>query len=76
MSAIIGWLLSNPTVIAIVAGFLGALGWGVRQKQKGRQQERAKTEAERQKARNVADEVDNDIGALPPEEARKELGKW
>lgn len=76
MTAIIGWLLSNPAVITIVAGIFGALGWGIRQKRKGKAEERAKVEAERQKARNVADEVDNDIGAMPPDKARKELKKW
>ena len=32
-------------------------------------------EAER-KARTIADEVDNDIGAIPPSKARKELKEW
>lgn len=76
MSAIIGWVLSNPTFLAIVAGLIGALGWGFRQKRAGRQEERAKQAAERLKAKNIADEIDNDIGALPSGEAREEFKKW
>ena len=28
------------------------------------------------KARDIADEVQNDVGAMPPDAARKELGRW
>jgi hypothetical protein len=28
------------------------------------------------KARDIADQVDNDVGAMPPDAARKELSRW
>ena len=28
------------------------------------------------KARDIADEVQNDVGAMPSDTARKELGRW
>lgn len=36
----------------------------------------AKQKAKEQKARDTAAEIDSDVGAMKPDEARKELGKW
>lgn len=55
------------------AGILFAL-WKARQS--GVRSERAKQAKAEQKARDVADEVDNDIGAMTPEQAREALRKW
>jgi len=76
MTALFSWFLSNPTVIAILAGIVGAIGWGFKQRLAGAKAERDKQARERLAAREIADEVDNDVGALPPDAARKELGKW
>lgn len=38
--------------------------------------ERNKQKAKEAQARDIADQVDNDVGALPADLARKELGKW
>lgn len=43
---------------------------------KGKASEKAKQAAEETKARDISDQVDNDIGALPADAARKELGTW
>jgi hypothetical protein len=38
--------------------------------------ERAKQSAKEAKARTIADEIDNDIGSIPADVARKEVGTW
>ena len=76
MTAILTWALSNPTIIAIVAGLFGALGWGWKQRRAGAQAERDKQARAEAKARDIADEIQNDVGALPPDEAREALRKW
>lgn len=76
MTALILSFLSNPTMLAIMAGIIGALGWGFKQRFTGARLEREKQAKAEQKARDIADQVDNDIGALPPDKARQELKKW
>jgi hypothetical protein len=76
VTAILTWLLANPTVIAIVAGILGAFGWGLKQRAAGAAKERARQHEAEAKARTIADEVENDVGALPGSKAREELHKW
>jgi hypothetical protein len=76
MSALAAFFLGNPTILAALAGVISGLTWGFHQRLAG-----AKAEANRQaeadiKARDLADQVDNDIGALPAAAARKELGRW
>jgi hypothetical protein len=60
----------------IIAGVLGLLGWGIAQRRSGAKAERAKSALREAKARDVADEVDNDIGTLTPTQARERLRKW
>ena len=76
MSALLAWLLTNPTILAIGAGLVGALGWGFHQRLAGARAERGKQAEAELAARNVADQVDNDIGTLPAEAVRKELKSW
>ncbi|RWE77857.1 ABC transporter permease [Mesorhizobium sp.] len=76
MSALLAWLLTNPTILAIGAGLVGALGWGFHQRLAGARAERNKQAEAEAVARNIADQVDNDIGALPAEAVRKELKSW
>lgn len=76
MTAILIWLASNPTVIAIVGGILAALGWGYSQRRAGAKTERAKQDAREAKARTIADEIDDAVAGRSPDENRKELGKW
>jgi hypothetical protein len=76
MSALTAFFVGSPTILAVLAGVIGALTWGFHQRLAG-----AKAEASRQaeadiKARDLADQVDNDIGTLPAAAARKELGRW
>ncbi|RUU57899.1 ABC transporter permease [Mesorhizobium sp. M2C.T.Ca.TU.002.02.1.1] len=76
MSALLAWLLTNSTVLAIGAGIIGALGWGGHQRLAGARAERGKQAEAEAAARDVADQVDNDIGALPAGAVRKELKSW
>lgn len=76
MSAILAWILSNPTILAIGAAIIGALGFGLQQRRAGAKAEKVKQAQAEAKARDVADQVENDIGALPPDKAREELKKW
>jgi hypothetical protein len=76
MSGIIATILANPTVLAVLAGLAAVVAAIVRSRRAGAAAERAKqVEAER-RARTIADEVDNDVGAIPPKKARKELKEW
>lgn len=69
-------LLSNKLVLGVGAALLAILGAFWKGRASGAAKERQKTAQERLRAREVGDEVDNDVGAMPPEEARKELSKW
>lgn len=48
MSALLAGLFANPTILAIIAGILGALGWGFHQRLSG-----AKAERNAQKAKEA-----------------------
>ena len=50
--------------------------WGMWMKHARARAERDKQIKARIKAIEVADQVDNDVGALPKGEAREELRKW
>jgi hypothetical protein len=75
MSILLG-LLTNPTVLAILAGIAAALGWGWKQRRAGAASVRAQQAAAEQKARDIADDIQNDIGALTPEQKRERLRTW
>jgi len=76
MSGLIATILANPTVLAVLAGIAAGVAAIVRGRRAGAAAERARQAERERKARAVADEVDNDIGAMPPAEAREELSKW
>jgi len=76
MSGLIATILANPTVRARLRGIRACVPPIVRGRRAGAAAERARQAERERKARAVADEVDNDIGAMPPAEAREELSKW
>jgi hypothetical protein len=59
-----------------IAGAFGLVGFGMWRQGAGVLKERARQAASEAKARDVADEVDNDIGTLTPTQARERLRKW
>ena len=76
MSGLIATIVANPPVLAVLAGIAAVVAAIVRGRRAGAAAERARQAERERKARAVADEVDNDIGAMPPAEAREELSKW
>lgn len=74
--SILGFLISNPTLLAIMGGVVAVLVAYIKGGIDTAKKEHAKREAEEAKARDIADQVDNDVGALPPDKARQELKKW
>lgn len=83
MSALFFSLIGNPTILAIMAGVLGALGWGFKQRLAGAAAERAKQAVARQKAAEELHEMDREATAaekkaagLSDDEASKEALKW
>ena len=76
MTALLAFLLGNPALLAIAGAIIGALGFGFQQRLAGAKAERTKQAAAEAAARDIADQVQNDIGALPASAARKELRSW
>jgi hypothetical protein len=74
MTAIVIGLLTQfwPYIVAAIA----ALAWGWKQRSAGAAKERARQAAADAKARDVADDVQNDVGAMTPEQRREALRKW
>jgi len=75
MTAIALSLISNPTLIAIMGGLLAALVAFLKGNGRGARLERDRQAKAEQKARDVRDEVQNDVGAMSPDQVRAELGK-
>jgi membrane protein DedA with SNARE-associated domain len=70
--------MSGLTAILVAA--LGALASVAIAYTRGRiigaRLERANQAEAENKARDLADQVDNDVGATPPKDAREELRRW
>jgi hypothetical protein len=71
-TAILGALKAFwPYIVAAVV----ALGWGFSQRRAGAKAERTKQAEKETAARDIRDEVQNDIGAMPADKVREELAK-
>ncbi|TPM59170.1 ABC transporter permease [Mesorhizobium sp. B2-2-4] len=76
MTAIIAFLLTHTSIAIAALGALATvlgIGWG---NLRGAKRERDKQAAAEVEARDIKDQVQNDVGALPADAARKELGTW
>jgi hypothetical protein len=60
-----------PYLILIGAGAV----WGIRQRRAGRAEVRAEQAKADQRARDLADEIQNDVGSMSPELIEAELRK-
>lgn len=70
MTGLYGYLIgAGAVIVAFVVTYM-------RGRLAGASLERRKQAAEEASARDIRDEIQNDVGALPAEAARKELGKW
>ncbi len=78
MTAILSLLASKAGTYLIGAGgvLLAVLATYMRGRLAGAKLERQKQAAEEARARDIADQVQNDVGALTPAQARERLGKW
>jgi len=72
---ILGFLLSNPTLLAVMGGLLAALVAFSKGNSRGARLERDRQASAAQKARDIADEVQSDIGAMSAEQLRAELAR-
>lgn len=59
----------------VIAAVAGGLWWGIRQRRAGAASERAKIDAADKRVRDIADEIQNDVGAMSPEQIDAELRK-
>lgn len=74
MSGLISGLLASPWAWLALAAVAGGIYWQIRRS--GAKAERDRQARERQRANDIAKRIDNDVGALKPEETRKELKSW
>lgn len=71
----LGFLISNPTLIAIIGGLLAALVAFLKGNSRGARLERDRQAKAEQKAREEAGDIRNEVEAMPPDRVRAELGK-
>ncbi len=72
--AALGFLLVPNGIFAILMGvIIGATVWA---RKNGKDDARAEQAASEAKARDIADQVENDVGALTPAQKRENLKKW
>jgi len=76
MTALLSFFIGNPALLGMLASIIAALGWGFHQRLAGASAERARQAATETAAREIANRIQYDIGALPAETARKELKSW
>ncbi|TIS53045.1 ABC transporter permease [Mesorhizobium sp.] len=80
MTALLSFFAGNPAILGVLASIIAALGWGIHQRLAGaraeRVAERARQAVAEASVREVAGQIQNDIGALPAGAARKELKSW
>jgi len=74
MTALVLSLIEQLWPYLLAAGGAGLMLW--RAYASGKKAEKAKQAEAELEARDIADRIDNDVGAIPPADARKELGRW
>jgi len=74
VTVLIQKLLPYAAVAGAALAAFGVALW--RARAKGAAAEKARQAAEEAKAKNIADQVDNDVGALPGAAVREELKTW
>ncbi len=83
MTAILGFLISNPAILAIGAAIIGALGFGFQQRLAGAKAERNKQAAGKLAAAQDRLEMDREataaerqIAGQTDEQAKQEAAPW
>jgi len=67
---------SNSFLIALGGILVALIAAFFKGRVEGAKAERAKHAQAEISARDIADEIQNDVGAMPPDVARKELRRW
>ena len=67
---------ANSILIALGGVLVAVLAAFFKGRIEGARAERTKHAEAETRARDIADEVQNDVGALAPDAARKELSRW
>ena len=73
--SVLFWLISNPSILAILAGIIGFFGYGKYKERVGAKKEAAKREAADRMVEDIADQVQSDVGSMSPEQIDAELRK-
>lgn len=76
MSALLAWILTNPTVLAIGAGVIAVVGAFIKGRLSGAQAERNKQAAQDAAAATEGQKIDDAVAGRTPNDNRTELGKW
>ena len=76
MNTVLSFFGPNGIFYLLGAAIIGALVAYMKGRLSGARLERDKQIREEAKARDVADQVDNDLGALTPIQKRENLKKW
>lgn len=76
MTALLAFFLSNPTIIAIGAAIVGAIGLAFQQRLAGAKAERNKQAAANAAAATEGQKIDDAVAGRAPDDNRKELGEW
>lgn len=76
MMALLGFLISNPLVLALIASIVGGLGFGVHQRFAGAAAERNRQIAADAAAATEGQKIDDAVAGRAPADNRKELGSW
>lgn len=77
MDALLGLFTGgNSTLIGIVVGAIGLLATFIFGRRSGKQSAESKQIKAEQKARDVADEIDDAVAGRSSAENRKDLGRW
>ncbi|RUV86913.1 ABC transporter permease [Mesorhizobium sp. M1A.F.Ca.IN.020.06.1.1] len=76
MSALLAWLLTNPTVLAIGAAIIAVVAAWFKGRLSGAQAERNKQAADQAEAASEAHKIDDAVAGRAPNANRTELGTW
>lgn len=76
MTALLAWVLSNPTVLAIGAGIIAVAGAFIKGRLSGAKAERNKQAADNAVAASEGQKIDDAVAGRAPDDNRVRLDKW
>lgn len=76
VTALLAFLSSNPTILAIGAAIVGALGFGFQQRLAGAKAERNKQAINDAASASEGQKIDDAVAGRAPADNRERLGRW